>query len=91
MSLDYSTDDYWQMYKDRNAIATEESAAEYAMRRSFVVYEEFCALFSSESVLVCKFCKSKKINYTTVQMRSADEAATVLCECLSCGKRFRIN
>ena len=41
MSLDYSTDDYWQMYKDRNAIATEESAAEYAMRRSFVVYVEF--------------------------------------------------
>ena len=89
--LNYTEEDYWKMYKERNGIVTEESAEQYALRESFVAFDALEQVFSSESIITCKFCKSKKINYTTAQFRSADEAETVLCECLSCGKRFRID
>ena len=91
MSVRYSEADFWRMYKKRNGIETKETAEQYAMRETFLAFDALEQIFSSESIITCKFCKSKKINYSTAQFRSADEAETVLCECLSCGKRFRIN
>jgi len=79
------------MYRERNGIDTKEKAEQYAMRESFVAFDQLERVFSSESILECKYCKSKKITYTTAQFRSADEAETVLCQCNDCNKRFRIN
>ena len=90
-ALNYTEEEYWNMYKERNGIVTEESAEQYALRSSFVAYDALEQIFSSESILECKFCKSKKITYSTAQFRSADEAETILCECTDCKKRFRID
>ena len=79
------------MYKERNGIDTKESAEQYAMRETFVAFDALEQIFSSESIITCEYCKSKKITYSTAQFRSADEAETVLCECQDCKKRFRIN
>ena len=89
--LDYSEEDYWEMYKQRNNIETSERAELHAARHSFVAFDELEKIFSSESIITCKFCKSKKITYSTAQFRSADESETFLCECMDCKKRFRIN
>jgi DNA-directed RNA polymerase subunit M/transcription elongation factor TFIIS len=37
----------------------------------------------------CSKCKSTRCNYTTQQIRSADEAMTVFVTCLSCGKQWK--
>ena len=37
----------------------------------------------------CSRCKSTQCNYTTQQIRSADEAMTVFVTCLSCGKQWK--
>lgn len=91
MSLRYSEEEFWKMYQKRNGIETKETAEQYAMRETFLAFDALEQIFSSESIITCKFCKSKKINYSTAQFRSADEAETVLCECQDCKKRFRIN
>ena len=91
MSVAYTEDDFWRMYRERNGIDTKESAEQYAMRETFVAFDALEQIFSSESIITCKYCKSKKITYSTAQFRSADEAETVLCECQDCKKRFRIN
>lgn len=91
MSVAYTEEDFWRMYKERNGIETNESAEQYAMRETFLAFDALEQIFSSESIITCKFCKSKKITYSTAQFRSADEAETVLCECQDCKKRFRIN
>ena len=91
MSVAYTEDDFWRMYKERNGIDTKESAEQYATRETFVAFDALEQIFSSESIITCKYCKSKKITYSTAQFRSADEAETVLCECQDCKKRFRIN
>lgn len=90
-NLDYTEDEFWKMYKDRNNIKTTETAEQYALRSSFIAFDELEKIFSSESIIECKFCKSKKITYKTVQFRSADESETFLCECMDCKKRFRID
>lgn len=40
--------------------------------------------------IVCKRCKQRKITYNMVQLRSADEPMSMLCQCLDCGFNFRI-
>ncbi len=89
--INYTEEDYWEMYKERNGIQTKDAGEHYAMRETFLAFDELEQIFSSESIITCKFCKSKRITYTTAQFRSADEAETVLCECQDCKKRFRIN
>ena len=91
MSVAYTEEDFWRMYKERNGIETNESAEQYAMRETFLAFDALEQIFSSESIITCRFCKSKRITYSTAQFRSADEAETVLCECQDCKKRFRIN
>ncbi|QSL67127.1 hypothetical protein MERGE_001516 [Pneumocystis wakefieldiae] len=39
----------------------------------------------------CPKCEYKKMRFQTLQMRSADEGATVFYECLFCGYRFSTN
>ncbi len=43
----------------------------------------------AEGDLTCPKCKSKKIIRKEMQTRSADESATVFCECFDCKKRFK--
>ena len=43
----------------------------------------------AEGDLVCPKCKSRKIIRKEMQTRSADESATVFCECFDCKKRFK--
>ena len=89
--INYTEEDYWEMYKERNGIETNDTGDHFAMRHTFVAFDELEQIFSSESIITCKFCKSKRITYTTAQFRSSDEAETVLRECQDCKKRFRIN
>lgn len=41
--------------------------------------------------LECGRCKKKKVAYTQAQTRSADEPMTTFCECLHCGKRWKVS
>jgi len=43
----------------------------------------------AEGDLTCPKCKSKKVIRKEMQTRSADESATVFCECFDCKKRFK--
>ena len=38
----------------------------------------------------CSNCKQRKVSYTQAQTRSADEPMTTFCECLNCGKRWKV-
>ncbi|KAH8196298.1 hypothetical protein TruAng_009546 [Truncatella angustata] len=40
--------------------------------------------------LTCGNCKQKKVSYTQAQTRSADEPMTTFCECMNCGKRWKV-
>ena len=40
--------------------------------------------------LQCRACKSKRVLFEQKQTRSADEAMTVFCQCMDCGKRWRM-
>lgn len=39
----------------------------------------------------CPKCDNEEMQYHTLQLRSADEGATVFYTCTSCGHRFRTN
>lgn len=41
--------------------------------------------------LECGRCKQKKVSYTQAQTRSADEPMTTFCECMNCGKRWKVS
>ena len=41
------------------------------------------------ALLRCSKCQSTEVEWHQRQTRSADEAATTFCQCLSCGKRWR--
>ena len=66
MSVAYTEDDFWRMYRERNGIDTKESAEQYATRETFVAFDALEQIFSSESIITCKYCKSKKITYAFV-------------------------
>lgn len=40
--------------------------------------------------LECGRCKKKMVSYTQAQTRSADEPMTTFCECMNCGKRWKV-
>lgn len=40
--------------------------------------------------LTCGNCKQRKVSYTQAQTRSADEPMTTFCECMNCGKRWKV-
>lgn len=44
-----------------------------------------------DSIFTCGKCKSKKVVYTQVQTRSADEPMTTRCHCLNCDKRWKFS
>jgi transcription elongation factor S-II len=41
--------------------------------------------------LQCGNCKQKKVSYSQAQTRSADEPMTTFCECMNCGKRWKVS
>ncbi len=43
-----------------------------------------------ESMLKCGKCKQKKVEYTELQTRSADEPMTKFCYCSNCGFRWKM-
>ena len=43
------------------------------------------------SSLTCSRCGQKKVSYTQAQTRSADEPMTTFCECMNCGKRWKVS
>jgi DNA-directed RNA polymerase subunit M/transcription elongation factor TFIIS len=45
---------------------------------------------SSTNLFTCKKCSSKKCTYYELQIRSADEPATLFITCLDCGKNWKI-
>ena len=46
---------------------------------------------SVSTSLECSKCRQKKVSYTQAQTRSADEPMTTFCECLNCGKRWKVS
>lgn len=40
--------------------------------------------------LECSGCKKKMVSYSQAQTRSADEPMTTFCECMNCGKRWKV-
>ena len=47
--------------------------------------------FVKDSVFQCGNCKSRKITYYQLQIRSADEPMTTFFTCVSCNKRWKTN
>jgi transcription elongation factor S-II len=45
---------------------------------------------SVSDTLECGSCKQKMVSYSQAQTRSADEPMTTFCECLNCGKRWKV-
>ena len=45
---------------------------------------------ASTDMFTCKRCKSKRCSYAEVQLRSADEPATIFITCLDCGKQGKM-
>lgn len=45
---------------------------------------------ASTSLFTCKKCGSNKCTYYELQIRSADEPATIFITCLNCGKHWKI-
>ena len=45
---------------------------------------------SISTSLTCGKCGQKKVSYSQAQTRSADEPMTTFCECLNCGKRWKV-
>jgi transcription elongation factor S-II len=48
------------------------------------------AVQCSTSLFTCKRCTSKNCTYYELQIRSADEPATIFVSCLDCGKHWRV-
>ena len=46
---------------------------------------------SVSTSLTCGKCGQKKVSYSQAQTRSADEPMTTFCECLVCGKRWKVS
>jgi DNA-directed RNA polymerase subunit M/transcription elongation factor TFIIS len=44
---------------------------------------------ASTDLFICKKCKSQKCTYYEMQVRSADEPATIFITCLDCGKNWK--
>jgi transcription elongation factor S-II len=44
---------------------------------------------ASTDMYTCKKCKSKRCTYYELQIRSADEPATIFVTCLDCGKHWK--
>jgi hypothetical protein len=65
--------------------ANAAAEAEVAARKAQKVEEKASNLFS------CPHCRERNCTYVSVQTRSADEPATMVCTCLSCGKGFRVS
>jgi transcription elongation factor S-II len=45
---------------------------------------------ASTDMFTCKKCRSKNCSYVEVQLRSADEPATIFITCLDCGKQGKM-
>lgn len=46
---------------------------------------------SISDTLECSSCKKKMVSYTQAQTRSADEPMTTFCECMNCGKHWKVS
>lgn len=46
-------------------------------------------LHATTDMFTCKKCKSKKCSHVELQIRSADEPATIFITCLDCGHHFK--
>lgn len=44
---------------------------------------------ASTDMFTCRKCKSKRCTFYEMQIRSADEPATIFVTCLDCGKHFK--
>lgn len=69
--------------------STEEKHVDEHQQKFQSMIEDLEALCQSDShTMYCKACKSgKDVSWSSVQTRSADEAAKIFCSCL-CGKRW---
>ena len=64
----------------------DEQLQKENLKDSFVPKEEK----SISSSLQCGKCGQKKVSYSQAQTRSADEPMTTFCECMACGKRWKV-
>ena len=47
------------------------------------------AVTVAQGDLQCGKCKSRRVHRVEMQTRSADESATVFCQCADCGSRWK--
>ena len=50
---------------------------------------DFTKQVITDSIFKCGKCKSRSVEYTQIQTRSADEPMTTHCLCTTCGKRWK--
>ena len=64
----------------------DEQLIKENLKDSYVPKEEK----SISSSLQCGKCGQRKVSYSQAQTRSADEPMTTFCECMACGKRWKV-
>jgi len=72
---------------ERNRTKMEEV---YRLLRNGLIYELSPEFGISSMALRCRNCQSTEIQWESRQLRSADEPATIFCECTKCGTRWRM-
>ncbi|EMR08060.1 hypothetical protein PNEG_03500 [Pneumocystis murina B123] len=78
---------------DFNIVTTSRSKAFGSSLRQMDISLNSLETDTAASIIneTCPKCEYKKMRFQTLQMRSADEGATVFYECLFCGYRFSTN
>lgn len=66
-----------------------EEVARDKQRRDHDAYE--ITYVPNASEIKCFKCKMNKVYFYEIQSRSADEPMTLVCTCLNCGNRWRMN
>lgn len=83
---------------EKFVVMTDDELKSESQRRLEVEYEKEnikkaqvgMAKKSVSDSLECGRCKQRKVSYTQAQTRSADEPMTTFCECMNCGKRWKV-
>jgi DNA-directed RNA polymerase subunit M/transcription elongation factor TFIIS len=55
------------------------------------IEQEVVKLVKNTSDVHCKACGSDNVHVESKQLRSADEASTLLFTCLNCGNKWKMN
>ena len=83
----------WQMGSEKYPLFIRRLCTGMTFEEASIELEPFEAddedVDVAEGDLQCGKCQSRRVHRTEMQTRSADESATVFCQCAVCGSRWK--